>query len=91
MVIFLITFGLFNVYTVKQISRAKSYSKAFDKLIIDIKSDKRLENEYILTMPLPNPGVISYASFSKLSAKDTSLTSYYFCKVLNRNSLLVTP
>jgi hypothetical protein len=88
---FLILFVLLNVYSFQQISRAKTYASAFDTLVVNVKKVKHLDRNYLLSKPLPDSGVISYSSFSKLASKDTSLTSYYFCKVLNRNSLIVLP
>lgn len=88
---FLILFGLLNVYSFRQISKAKAYASAFDTLVANVKKVKHLDRNYLLSKPLPDSGVIAYSSFSKLASNDTSLSSYYFCKVLNRNSLIVLP
>lgn len=88
---FLILFGLLNVYSFRQISKAKAYASAFDTLVVNVKKVKHLHRNYLLSKPLPDSGVIAYSSFSKLASNDTSLSSYYFCKVLNRNSLIVLP
>lgn len=54
----------------------QSFSKAFDKRIAFIKSQKNLKSKFILVDPLPNSGVIPSMEASILEKKP-NLTSYY--------------
>ena len=79
---------LFSIYNYKQQIKTQQYALEFDQLINEAKSYSKTNKSLIISKPLPDSGVISYATISKNNSSDTSLTSYYFFKVLNRNNLL---
>ncbi len=79
---------LFSIYNYKQQIKTQQYALEFDQLITEVKSFTKTNKPLIISKPLPDSGVISYATISKNNSTDTSLTSYYFLKVLNRNNLL---
>jgi len=79
---------LFSIYNYKQQIKTQQYALEFDQLIDEAKSYSKTNKSLIISKPLPDSGVISYATISKNNSIDTSLTSYYFFKVLNRNNLL---